>query len=301
MQGLTYGAELELADLDRTKPLLPGQCWDIKDFSMVNSNGIAVDPKGISWAKGGEICMRPENSPRELLLQFGNTKVLFPEMKVNYRSNLHVHVRIPGLKDDLAELKRLQLFIHDWFKPWIGVLEPIPSPKAHSRAELESEEHKGAMARFRRRHKSHQTFLTSKRVAYQQEAKTVQEFMEREVPKSKAGAVMWHAQSRCCVNIRQLRETDTIEFRHFPGTTNPQEFLAAVEWVEHFTRLFLTGAPPKALEQAVHEFAPRLPKFEPYCHWQELRYKRTTCDGSVKREDREQAIKEILEEDALKP
>lgn len=295
----TYGAELELADIDQTRELPAGYGWDRRDYSMVNSNGIAVDPKGISYKVGGEICMKPANSTTELANGFVMIKEMFPEMKVNYRSNLHVHVRLPGLSEDLPGLKKLQEFTHRVFRPFIKELEPIPAPEAGHYESLEA--FNGAQWRYRRRRKSHQTFLTMSRLEHQLEAQTVQEFMEREVPLSKAGQVMWHAQSRCCVNIRQLRETDTIEFRHFPGTIHADEFQSAVEWVKRYMELFQKDCTMNEMRDAVHDFAPHLPRFERYCHWQELRYKRTCHDGTVPRHEREAAIKEILAEDSKQP
>lgn len=291
----TYGAELELADIDQTRQLPEGCGWDRRDFSMVNSNGIAVDPKGISWKKGGEINTRPTETIFGQVEIFNEVKELFPEASVNYRSNLHCHVRIPGLKEDLAALKSLQSFIHTHLRPAIDILEPIPRPNIVQYPD--SIMFEGAMWRFKRRKKSHQTFLTDQRLRKQLAATTLQEFFENEVPRSKEGQVMWHAQARLCVNLRQLKETDTIEFRHFPGTLNSLEFENALTWCDTFLNLWEKGASVEQVREAAVKFAPGLPKFEPYIHALELRYRRTCHDGSVPREDREQAIREILEED----
>lgn len=293
MEEMTFGAELELADIDQTRPLPTGFGWDRRDYSMVNSTGIAVDPKGILHNRGGEINTPPASSLAQQRQHFEQALDLFPEAKVNYRSNLHIHIRLPGLKDDLAALKRLQHYTHQQLKPMIDEIEHIPVPREE---DYESPEAwTGAMQRYRRRRKSHHTFLSKGRVAWQLAAQTIKEFMEREVPMSYAGKPLWHAQSRCCVNIRQLRETDTIEFRHFPGTLNVQQFMAATEWCQQYLQAALCSG--QSVESLWENFklTHRLPSFEPYQHRLEVRYKLTCADGTVPRAERERNIKCIAE------
>ena len=51
----TYGCELEFADVDRFAKLPDGCTFDGKDHTIVNSNGIATDPKARTSTIGGEI------------------------------------------------------------------------------------------------------------------------------------------------------------------------------------------------------------------------------------------------------
>lgn len=296
LAGRTYGAELELADIDRHRDLPPGCGWDRNDYSMVNSNGIAVDPKGISYGLGGEIQMRPEGSLTGLVEQFAGLMTLFPEAAVNYRSNLHIHVHVPGLKDNLELLKKFQSAIHDLMPDLLPIIEPIPEPKRKHYATEAA--FKGARNRYKRRRKSHWTLLTPQRLEHQLAATTVEEFFEREVPATKAtGKPMWHAQARCCVNLRQMRETDTIEFRHFPGTTDPFEFATALQWCDKFVEAVLRDEtarlPPLAVMMRTQK-GMRWPQFMRYHHESELKYLRTCHDGTNKRPAIEAAIREIL-------
>ena len=97
----TYGCEHEFADWSVDSKLPEGCLWNHDDYTIVNSNGIANDPKGKLWRFGGEINTRPTSSIEEQCDILSQLKMLQPTPKINYRSNLHVHVRVPGLKNDL--------------------------------------------------------------------------------------------------------------------------------------------------------------------------------------------------------
>lgn len=277
----SYGAELELADLNRKTPPPQGCNWDTKDFSMVNSDGIAVDPTGRLHDRGGEVQTWPTCTIAEQVGVFREVMFAYPDATVNYRSNLHVHIRILGLKGDLKLLKSLQRFVHEVLQPVLPLLEPIPKPTEQEYPDPAALE--GAMARFKRRKRSHQMFLSADRLAKQYAAKTVEEFFENEVPRDGSGKPMWHAQARCCVNLRQLIQTNTIEFRHFPGTTSPTEFRAALAWVCEFISAWQDGFDVEALTQLARIHREGMPKFKPYRHDLEQRYLLTTHDGSVPR------------------
>src|SRR5690606_23961726 len=96
------------------------------------------------------------------------------------------------------------------------------------------EEILGNWKRWKRRRVSHQTLLTPHRVTQQLTATTPEEFFELEVPASNSGKPLWHAQPRVCVNLRQLLQTDTIEFRHFAGTLNLEVLEDCFNWCQKF-------------------------------------------------------------------
>jgi hypothetical protein len=295
----TYGAELEYGDLYRSKVLNDGCKWDVRDFTMVNSNGIAVDPKGKLYPFGGEINTRPTDTIDEQVALFEKLMRFYPEAHCNYRSNLHIHVGIPGLHEDLATLKKIQTYVDEELRWYIDTLEYIPKPVVEDYPWEGSFE--GAMKRFHRRQRSHHTFIPKMRVATQMHAKSVHEFLEAEVPRAGDGAVMWHAQPRAAVNLRQLRETKTIEFRHFPGTLDPEEFKAALTWCKEFLHAAInTGEQVFYLgtRLGVQTGALKLPTFRPYVHWMELRYRATTHDGTWNPKQIKEHIEYILNQDA---
>lgn len=291
----TYGAEHEWADWPLDRELPKGFGIDTKDCTIVNSNGIANDPKGKLYRFGGEINTPPTQTIEDQVGILTHLKELYPEAKVNYRSNLHLHIRIPGLIEDLESLKILQKNIHTWMPEAFDVIEPIPEPeRIRFRTD---EEYKGARRRYRRRCVSHHTLLTEKRLQHQLEAQTIEEFFEREVPRSKKDKPLWHCQPRLCVNLRQLKETDTIEFRHWPGTMDEEQLRNAFEWCYEFITLALFNQDREEFYILLNEYEGRnLPKFPAYEHWMEERYRRTCHDGTLTKEQIKQNIEEILNE-----
>ena len=128
MEQLSFGAELELADIDQRKGLPDSFAWDRSDPSMVNSNGIAIDPKGISYSFGGEVQTKPTIGIQKQIQGFQKIIEWFGNATVNYRSNLHIHVQVKGLSDNLRLLKRFQKIIHTEVKEEICNIEHIPEP-----------------------------------------------------------------------------------------------------------------------------------------------------------------------------
>lgn len=288
----TYGAEHEWADWDQRQiPQAFG--IDRDDVTIVNSNGIAADPSGKLYPYGGEINTPPTVSTHGQVQVLTYLKEHFPEATVNYRSNLHIHVRVPGLKQDLEMLKKLQAYTRDNLPAVLPLIEPIPRPTKEQY--IDPEEYKGAMRRYARRKKSHQTLVPAKRVELQLAATSIQEFFEFEAPFVN-GKPMWFISPRAAVNIRQLLETDTIEFRHFPGTLDEDEMLTCVEWCRDYL-LAALFTEQSAFDLYVEKYKDRkFPTFPPYIHWMEVRYRQTCHDGTLTKEQIKDNIERILNE-----
>lgn len=285
MEGWTYGVEHELADWDRRRPLHPRWGLDLKDVTMVNSCGVAVDPRARGFHLGGELNTPPTDQPEgqgELIAQFLQEH---PDAKVNYRSNMHVHVRVPGLREDLRALKRVQRYVNNHLRELLFIVEPIPHPLNNRRPLNEKE--RGAMRRYRRRQVSHQTMLSPERFRRQQLAETVEEFFAAECPMS-GTRPQWHLAPRCAVNLRHLREeTDTVEFRHFPGTLEPHQVGSCVMWCFRFMEAALEDEPVGVLHELAHWIRQGngFPSFRPYSHDHEVGYRMTICDGSLSEDE----------------
>jgi hypothetical protein len=275
----TYGCEHELSDWVTTWGL-PEGFQRSPDYTIVNSNGIAAQPNTKVWPIGGEINTPPTESINnqvdclDQILERHGTKIT-----INHRSNLHCHVRVPGLKEDLKALKQLQRYVHEQLPSVINMIEPIPVGETLAEKKRE-----------RRRYVSHHTFLTQHRLKKQLAAESVQEFFENEVPRSKSGAVMWHAQPRACVNLRQLLQTDTIEFRHFPGTVNRQLLKGCLTWCRDF---LLAAFTDRAAVDLLSQTLP-LPQFPEFDLALEVGYQATASNNGLKRAEIEQNIQLIL-------
>jgi len=246
----TYGAEHEFSDWDAWT-VLPKCYARSPDYTIVNSNGIAAQPNPKLYRYGGEINTPPTDMDGQVECL---TKIvdMLPECSINHRSNLHIHIRVPGLIGSLETLKNLQVYIHTELPKIIDLLEPIP--KGTTLAEKKRE---------KRRRVSHHTFLTKQRLEKQLQAGSVKEFFELECPKTKDGKVMWHAQPRLAVGLRQLLQTDTIEFRHFPGTLEESELYVCLNWCRDFLVWALEKRPIKNLWKN-YEYSdfPQFPEFD---------------------------------------
>lgn len=273
----TYGAEHEWADWPLFRTLPEGYGRDRKDITIVNSNGVANDPTGKFYRFGGEINTPPTTTLLGQIDCLQELKNLLPEATINYRSNLHLHIRIPGLKEDLEMLKQIQLYIHENMPLCFPIIQPMPRPKREENESLES--YNGHLRRWKRRKVSHQTLLTKKRLELQLSANTVEKFFNSEPPQSKAGKPLWHCQPRLCVNLRQLLETDTIEFRHFAGTLSKEELETCLCWCFDFIMAALKNKP---IQQVLAKYRTvPFPKFPKYDHELERRYRATVHDGTI--------------------
>jgi len=263
---LTYGLELEWADVDRTA-VLPYGKWSQEDYTIVNSDGHANCPQGKRWLFGGEINTDPTDTIVGQLKQVDAFRELL-NPTINYRCNLHVHIGVDPLTLDVA--KTLLRFIVRWQELLYPIIEPIPVP---NRNDYDDEAFKGAMKRYRRRNVSHQHKLPDSRIAEALEATTLQKFYEAHAPVNKTGQRMWPIAPRPGMNTRALKEHGTVEFRHFPGTANTLEIATALRWCEGFVRCAFDGTSPIDFYYANEPW--QFPEFKPYDHTLEMRYQET--------------------------
>jgi hypothetical protein len=275
----TFGAEHELADWDRSKPLPEGITLDVNERTMGNSCGSAVDGKGIYTKHGGEFLTAPSTLWGQVI-QFESIIQAFPEARPNNRSGLHIHIHVPGLSTDLDALKAVQRYVHSC-PGWVQALDPIPAPRAEGLSRWR--EFEGAQRRYRRLKASHHSMVTEGRVKAQMAATTVDEFFEAEV-RAANGKLIWNL-IRSCVNLRHLRQTDTIEFRHFFATLDPVEVHLCLQWCRSFLMNAL-GSTKESLEDLLQRNLEvwHAPACMPYIHWQDERFWATTLDGSIPRE-----------------
>lgn len=116
----SLGVEIELADVPRSLVLPPeiGE-WDFCERDIVNTlypyRGVAADPLGVRPPVGGEVHVPPGRTVAEAV---HNVQKLFEWLgaqgapyTASPSSPLHVHVRVKGLRDDLAALKRLVAYL----------------------------------------------------------------------------------------------------------------------------------------------------------------------------------------------
>ena len=279
LEGWTYGAEYEFGDIKRTE-LPEGLSWNTKDYSIVSSTGIANDPKGKAYTLGGEINSRPTSSIGEQLIMFKQLVEQHPEAKLNHRTNLHLHIRVPGLKEDLETLKNVLLYVDKYQEETYALIEPIPAPCFEPSATFA--EHRSADKRYKRRKVSHQYKVPRDRVVKALNANTVEEFFAAHAPVQADGKPAWGLTTRAGINLLQLKETDTIEFRHFTNTLDVLELECCFIWIQCFMSAALTdGKSPASIFNDVTGW--KFPPFQPFNHAMEVGYQWTNFDKNPRK------------------
>lgn len=277
LKHLTFGAEYEFGDII-TSGLPKGLSWNGKDYSIVSSTGIANDPKRQLYTKGGEINSKPTDTVDEQLAMFEELLAMHPEAQVNHRTNLHLHVRVPGLSEDLESLKKLLAYVHRTQAQVYEAIEQIPEPKED---EFPSkEEYKGALKRFRRRKVSHQYAVPRERVEKALNAETVEGFLSAHAPVDSKGNPAWGLTTRAGINLLQLKETDTIEFRHFTCTKDIKELASCFVWINKYIQGAFEGA---TVNQLLSTYTFQFPPFMPYNHDMEVGYQYTNFDKNSRK------------------
>lgn len=274
----TVGLELEWADVDRwaSIPEYLGS-WNDQDYSIVNSDGHANCPTGQTWRWGGEINTRPtETCGDQAVIVEALVALLKPT--INYKCNLHVHVGHDQLRDvrdgggDLDLLKRVARYLRDAEDFVYQFVEPIEVPD--STEFPDPEELRGAKKRYRRNLTSHHHSLSEARWTEMMSAKSVIEFKNAHAAPATGGKRAWHVAPRPGMNMRSLWKHGTIEYRHFPGTCDPQEVFHAASWCKLITKAAVRGTPTP--EQIWKENGPWvMPQFRRYDHQLALGFERT--------------------------
>jgi len=293
----TYGVELEYGDSYRFNELPVGAKWNDKDNTCVSTTGIANDPLGLLYKYGGEINTKPTDTIQEQIDHIAEINAMLkPAPVVNYRSNLHIHVRVPGLKDDLESCKKLLRYIDEFQQLAFDIVETIPVP---SKSMLAPEVYEWELKRMKRRHKSHQYKLPESRMNAMLNAKTTQEFYEEHAPLTEKGR-MWFFSPRAGINLRQMwEETNTIEFRHFPGTLDMTEMESCIRWCREFLDAALNTE--KTPTEIFWETSYKFPKFQPYEFETEQIYQWTNFDANSRKvvEKRLSVLREKVDIDAV--
>ena len=287
MNDWTFGCEFEFADWDTRKGWEPFR--RDPETAICNSNGISADPTLKSYPFGGEVCTAPTHDPHEQVAQLEMFLKMHPDAALTHRAGLQVHIRVPGLIKDLKTLKRIQDYVSRNYHIF-PLVDPLPIPMESDY--YSKEEWKAAKKRQHWMRTSHWTVIPRYRVEEQLKAKTVQEFLEAEAPRSKKGKVLWHAQPRASINLRQLLQTDTIEFRHWSGTLNSIELLNAIEYCRDYLEdAIYSQRGWESLWKKYKGLA--FPKTFPFYYWREKRWEATSITKH-KRKVIEENIKKIL-------
>lgn len=121
-RAFTYGYEIEWGDIDR-RLAIPSHLgtWEFAETDILNLHGDyayrAVDPLGLEPPVGGEVNTKPTATWQEQVDRIMEIHQLFVDNGDRPSSSCvnhgHLHVRVPGLVDDIDGLKRLIRYIKE--------------------------------------------------------------------------------------------------------------------------------------------------------------------------------------------
>lgn len=136
-EDFTYGYEIEFGDIDRTVEIPKHLgAWEYCECDVLNLHdpykGIAVDPAGINPPMGGEINTKPTNTWEEQVERIMEIKSMFPNPTSSVVNHGHLHVRVPGLTEDIEMLKVLTAYFannQQWIIPAMYGFKELPEMK----------------------------------------------------------------------------------------------------------------------------------------------------------------------------
>lgn len=116
-----YGMEIEWGDVRRDTPIPPELgAWEYSERDVVNLlppyQNVAADPLGIEPPVGGEINTVPSvgwQRQVEIFQKLRDEVFQGQTPTVSCLSHTHVHLCVPGLKEDVPALKRLIRYVGD--------------------------------------------------------------------------------------------------------------------------------------------------------------------------------------------
>lgn len=260
LDGMTFGAELEIGDVLRSRSI-PEHLgiWNPAETDVVNVHppyrGIAADPLGINPPYGGEVNMRPCRTAQQLADNIAELYDWFraqgDQPSFTALNASHVHVRVPGLKDDIVGLHRLQKYVGDWQKFLVehqykrGYVPPRMTPetrKAHM-VPLDG-----------------QKLMPDWMVENCLKTTTPEEFYDMQT-RGKDGVTRYRIFRYAINTYNMCRPTQTIEFRCFRATQEPVIWHSIIKCAEEFVRAALTTG--EALDTIIRQcnmvFPPQIP------------------------------------------
>lgn len=121
-KNFTWGFEIEWGDVSRDL-VIPSHLgkWEYAETDIVNLNGdyrgLACDPLGLQPPVGGEVNTKPTKTWQEQVDRIFNLYDYFKsngdDPTASCVNHGHLHVFVPGLKDDIASLKKLVKYIQE--------------------------------------------------------------------------------------------------------------------------------------------------------------------------------------------
>jgi hypothetical protein len=281
-KNFTWGYELEYGDINRSV-IIPDHLgkWEYAETDIVNLTppyrGLACDPLGKEPPVGGEINTKPTNTWQGQVDRIFDIVNVFrsigQEPTASCVNHGHLHVRVPGLKDDIESLKKLTRYIRD---NQHMVIDKCYQYRVHSDMSLSK---------------------TAKTYLKWDGGRPMPDYMCNNIIKlannfedyirlhaaGKDGVSMGRP-FRHAINTYCMKHTGTIEFRCFRSSTDRKEIEDSFRFAEQFVDAALNDGPEVEEIFLNNNFS--FPKFE-YDHEMYVAWEKTKYDKSRGNKQRE--------------
>lgn len=278
----TWGFEIEWGDITRSLhvPEHLGK-WEHAETDIVNLNGkyrgLACDPLGLEPPVGGEINTKPTKTWQE---QVDRIFEIYDFFKANGDdptascvNHGHLHVYVPGLKDDIASLKKLVKYIQE---NQHQVIDRCYQFRLHPNM---------SMAKTAKTYlkwdggRPMPDYMCSNIINL---ANNFEDFIRLHAA-GKDGVSMGRP-FRYAVNTYCMKHTGTIEFRCFRSSVDRKEIEDSFKFVEKFIDAALNDGPDVQEILLADDYT--FPKFD-YDHEMYLAWEKTKYDKSRGKKQRE--------------
>lgn len=283
----TWGYEIEWGDIDR-RISIPSHlgAWEYAETDIVNLfdpfKYVACDPLGTDPYMGGEINTKPTKTWQEQVDRILELKKLFQDNgntpTASCVNHGHLHVFVPGLKDDIDALKRLVAYIK------ANQTDTIEACYQFS----ENGQMKGCNgAKMYLKYDGGREMPDYMCDNIINLATDFDHFIKLHAA-GKDGVSMGRP-FRYAINTYCMKHTGTIEFRCFRSTTHPLELDAQFRFAEKFVHAALNNGPSvkEILANQVFQFPPFVWNLSEYVGWERSKWSKER--GEKKREFHEVA------------
>lgn len=228
----SFGLELEAIDFDRREVILPEGCWwSRKEITLINSNGVAIDPTGKTGNfMGGEI-NTPAVYSLDECIKLGED--CFRAIRdagggVNYRCNTQVHIGF-NFGEEKANLMALKAIQKESYENWKYYLMNTMGEGQFKR----KKEYGFAFWS----HYTERPLRAHKHLAMMR-AQTLHDYREASFL-SKTGRRAFQTFQRQYINTHAWFKYGTVEFRNFWATLDTELLKNCVLWSLNFTKMCL--------------------------------------------------------------
>ena len=273
---LSFGAELEFSDIDRSidipkelgsweGPKIAGMNLG-SELDIVNTKGewkgIATDPLCVACPVGGEIHVNPSWTIDSQLIRILRIIDLFPQIGVACVNHGHIHVGIPGIRKDLQAIKNFFAYTRE---NELDVLKACSGYCEDEASIVENAELNGWVKNY---------LLVG-------DAKAIGWELYERVEKANILPEIWKAleeveaynffwtdgrsslapgSHRTAVNLYNLLKMESVEFRVFRASLNPAEIYSSLLFSQRYIEEALKGKEGKPVTEILKEgnfrFAP---------------------------------------------